>query len=209
MNSSNNLQPVTFEHSSQNLYLLVMDPLGNPIGLLPTSVSLLRGPFETATKRADARASAPNRGQKRGLAGQSLTVEEMLPLVESALKRLDDLVYLGEHPLTQLQIVQTRYQAQNLPLGHLEQGKTLNALLTDAVRQLKPSGPVPAHTVIPGRMWHPYLILHAAYVEGENNNAIMGWLQISEGTFNRTRRRALYAVAKTVREMDVQRWYKS
>lgn len=201
MKSSDKLQ-LGFENSRQNLYLLVMDPLGNPIGLMPTSISLPRGAFETPSKRADFQVSVPRYGQKWGLPGQSLGEEEVLPLVESALKHLYDLVYLGEHPLTQLQIVQTSHQAKNLPQGHLEYAKTLSALLTDAIQQLKPSGPVPSQSVIPGRRWHPYLILYTAYIEGDDNALIMRWLQISEGTFNRSRRRALHAVAKTIMEME-------
>jgi hypothetical protein len=63
---------------------------------------------------------------------------------------------------------------------------------------------VPKRGAIPGREWHPYLILHQAYVQEEHNYTIMNWLQISEGTFNRTRRRALQIVAKTVAELE---WY--
>jgi hypothetical protein len=44
--------------------------------------------------------------------------------------------------------------------------------------------------------------LHDAYVLGELNRDIMSKLYISEGTFNRTRRRAVRGVAKALQEME-------
>ena len=51
-------------------------------------------------------------------------------------------------------------------------------------------------------MWQAYLILHSAYVENQPNRDIMSRLDISEGTFNRTRRSALQAVARLLEEME-------
>jgi hypothetical protein len=55
---------------------------------------------------------------------------------------------------------------------------------------------------VPSRAWHQYIILHDAYVEGDLNRNIMGKLYISEGTFNRTRRRAVRGVSKALQEME-------
>jgi DNA-directed RNA polymerase specialized sigma24 family protein len=45
-------------------------------------------------------------------------------------------------------------------------------------------------------------VLYDAYLLGEPNREIMSKLYISEGTFNRTRRRAIRALAKALLEME-------
>jgi hypothetical protein len=50
------------------------------------------------------------------------------------------------------------------------------------------------------REWHAYTILHEAYVEDVPNRDIMAKLYVSEGTFNRPRRKALHAVARAMLE---------
>ena len=75
---------------------------------------------------------------------------------------------------------------------------------TKSFEQLRPVGPLPGRASIPRRDWHAYLILYNAYVEGQNNYRIMNWLPISEGTFNRTRRSALNAVARVMQELEEQ-----
>ncbi|MBI4675739.1 MAG: MFS transporter [Chloroflexi bacterium] len=52
------------------------------------------------------------------------------------------------------------------------------------------------------REWHLYLVLHDSYVLDEPNRQVMSRLYISEGTFNRTRRRALRALAKALAEYE-------
>jgi hypothetical protein len=52
------------------------------------------------------------------------------------------------------------------------------------------------------REWHPYLILHGAYLEDRLNRDIMSQLYISEGTFNRTRRSAIRSVRRMLQEME-------
>jgi DNA-binding CsgD family transcriptional regulator len=49
-------------------------------------------------------------------------------------------------------------------------------------------------------VWYSYIVLHDAYVEGVPNREIMARLYISEGTFNRTRRIALRALARLLIE---------
>ena len=55
---------------------------------------------------------------------------------------------------------------------------------------------------MPQRSWYQYIVLYDAYVLGELNRDIMSKLYISEGTFNRTRRRAIRGVAKALQEME-------
>jgi hypothetical protein len=127
-----------------------------------------------------------------------------VPLVEDALRQLHDVPYLGEHELAQLRIVQMRVAAKNdgTPTTFLDRGKALSETLTEALDELRPSTPLPKGLQVPPREWHLYIILHDSYVEGETNRDIMSKLYISEGTFNRSRRRALRAVAKSVAEME-------
>jgi hypothetical protein len=54
----------------------------------------------------------------------------------------------------------------------------------------------------PPREWYPYLILREAYIEATSNRDIMLKLYISEGTFNRTRRAAVRALARAIGEME-------
>jgi hypothetical protein len=75
-------------------------------------------------------------------------------------------------------------------------------LLQQAVRKLRPDGVEPPKHQIPPREWHQYIILHDAYVLDIPNRDIMSRLYISEGTFNRTRRRAIQGVAQALMEMD-------
>jgi hypothetical protein len=135
---------------------------------------------------------------------QAWDEEKLVPLVEDALRQLHDFAYLGEHELAQLRIVQTRVAAHqdSSPVTFLDRGKALGETLTEALDELRPSSPLPKGLQVPPREWHLYIILHDSYVDGEANRDIMSKLYISEGTFNRTRRRALRAVAKSIAEME-------
>ena len=143
---------------------------------------------------------------------QDMDDEQMTALVEDALRHLYDFAYLGEHALATLQIVnsylpQTRVVdngASALGPTHLDQGKGLHALLVYALQQLRPVGAEPAASAVPPRDWYNYLILHGSYVQGELTRDIMARLYIGEGTYNRTRRRALRSVAKMITEMEKQ-----
>ena len=48
----------------------------------------------------------------------------------------------------------------------------------------------------------PLYDLHGSYVQGELTREIMARLYIGEGTYNRTRRRALRSVAKAIQEIE-------
>lgn len=78
----------------------------------------------------------------------------------------------------------------------------MSETLTEALNELRPDGQLPKGLQVPPREWHLYIILHDSYVQGETNRDTMSKLYISEGTFNRTRRRALRAVAKSLAEME-------
>jgi hypothetical protein len=125
---------------------------------------------------------------------------EAIFLVEDALRHLYDYVYLGEHRLAQLFIVESYLDIQEGAfVTHLDQGKALQEVLIAALEKLRPPGPQPS---LPPREWHQYVILHDSYVLGERNRDIMAKLYIGEGTFNRARRRAIRGVARALEEME-------
>jgi len=134
---------------------------------------------------------------------EGINEKEFRSLVEDGLRRLHEYPYLGDQTLAQLQIV-------NLELGdgkegfvtHIDRGKALNKVLLQALHKLRPEGAEPPSHQVPAREWHQFIILHDAYVLGEFNRDIMSRLYIGEGTFNRTRRRALRGVARALMEME-------
>ena len=120
--------------------------------------------------------------------------------MENALRNLTDYAYLGEHPLAKMKLVKSRLSLEGVT--HLDRGKAVYRVLTEAIEKLRPEGKLPSDP--PPPEWYPYLILHDAYLEDTPNRDIMARLYISEGTFNRTRRAALRAVTRTLEEMEAE-----
>jgi GAF domain-containing protein len=130
---------------------------------------------------------------------EGITEREFVALVEDGLRRLFDYSYLGEHKLAHLSMVEGQLQPGEAPITHLDRGKALKEALLQALDKLRPPGSQPDP---PTLEWYPFLVLHDAYLLGEPNREIMSRLYISEGTFNRTRRRAIRALAKALIEME-------
>ena len=129
--------------------------------------------------------------------------EEFVSSVEDALRQLHDYSYLGEHALARLKVVQWYLEGREPGfVTHIDRGKVLSEVLVQAMQKLRPEGSEPNRLEVPSREWHLFLVLYAAYVEGDPNREIMSRLYIGEGTFNRTRRRALRGVAKALQEME-------
>ena len=101
-----------------------------------------------------------------------------------------DTVSLGQSPLLQELKIKGK--------THLDRGNTLREELVGAIDTLRPEGPRPAAPI--PREWQNYVVLHDAYIEGIVNHEIMTSLYISEGTFNRIRRKALRGVARYLLE---------
>ncbi len=115
---------------------------------------------------------------------------KFLKMVEDALRNLSDIITLGQAPL-----------ADELKISgatHIDRGKTLRQDLMDAINALRPEGTRPKDSL--PREWENYVILHDAYIEGVQNREVMMRLYISEGTFNRSRRKALRGVARYLLE---------
>jgi hypothetical protein len=187
-----------------NLFMLVMDAQGKPLALAPLE-KLGQSTFPADRIRLIRGETVPPENSGAARPVRSVDPDsDLMPLVESALRRLYDLGFLADHPLARLNLVSARLATLNAPANSIARAKIVRALLRDAVEQLRPEGPLPVRTTVPRREWHPYLILECAYFQGEQNYDIMNWLQLSEGTFNRTRRRALQMVAQVVAEMEQQ-----
>lgn len=119
-------------------------------------------------------------------------------MVENALRNLFDYAYLADTPLAEMELVRERIAGEKKT--HLERGKTVQAIVLEALEQMRPAGDVPREP--PPREWYPYVILHDAYVNGKQNRDVMSKLYISEGTFNRTRRAAISSLARALVEME-------
>lgn len=119
-------------------------------------------------------------------------------VVENALRNLFDYAYLADTPLAEMELV--RQKTAGAKKTHLERGKTVQAVILEALEQMKPAGEVPRDP--PPREWYPYVILHDAYFKEVQNRDIMSRLYISEGTFNRTRRAAISSLARALVEME-------
>ncbi|HET9907277.1 MAG TPA: hypothetical protein VFQ23_11565 [Anaerolineales bacterium] len=119
-------------------------------------------------------------------------------VVENALRNLFDYAYLADTPMAEMELVRARLAAGKKT--HLERGKTVQAVLLEALEHMRPSSEVPRDP--PPREWYPYVIIHDAYVNGKQNRDVMSRLYISEGTFNRTRRAAITSLARALVEME-------
>ena len=111
-------------------------------------------------------------------------------LVEGALRHLNDLPALSQHPLlSELPVVA---EMDGTPL---ERAARLRQELEQAIERLRPPGarPSPGTSALGG--WVHYLVLKEAYGDGRLNKQIMQRYGLSEGTFHRARRRAIDALA--------------
>jgi N-terminal 7TM region of histidine kinase len=125
---------------------------------------------------------------------------ELRMLVEGALRHLNDLPALSEHPL----LVHLSLASDGASTS-LERAAGLRAELDRAIERLRPAGarPSPGTSNIGG--WLHYLVLKEAYADGRLNKQVMQRYAISEGTFHRARRRAIDAVAEDLWQRRAQR----
>ena len=133
---------------------------------------------------------------KTDLAPEKISVS----VVEKAYRNLKDYAFLGDSPLVNLRLVRSQVPDGGT-ITHVERGKIVCDLLTEALEKLRPEGKEPGN--LAPREWHPFLVLHDAYIKDRLNRDIMSRLYISEGTFNRTRRGALRSIARILGEMEI------
>jgi predicted DNA-binding protein (UPF0251 family) len=113
-----------------------------------------------------------------------------IKLVEDGLRNLSDYITLGQSELTRQLDISSE--------THIERGKAVRQLLVEAIETLRPSRERPTEPL--PREWYSYAVLHDAYVEDAPNREIMARLYISEGTFNRSRQKALRGIARYLME---------
>lgn len=120
------------------------------------------------------------------------TDPETIKLVENALKNLHDYIALGKSPLADHLAVQGE--------THIERGKAVHDILVETIQTLRPGGKRPGEPL--PKEWHNYVIIHDAYVEDILDREIMARLYISEGTYYRTRRKALRGLTRALLETE-------
>jgi hypothetical protein len=111
-------------------------------------------------------------------------------MVEDGLRKLSDIIALGQSPLAEALNINGK--------THIEHGKALRHELVNAIEALRPAGTRPDEPL--PREWESYVVLHDAYVKRVANREIMARLYTSEGTFNRIRRKALRGVSRYLLE---------
>lgn len=144
---------------------------------------------ESRTPNTVARAGVPDENQ-------------LIGLVEDGLRHIHDYPYLGEHALANLRCMQSAVPPRGATPNLLDRGKAVSEQLLGLLENLKPNAPAVKANQVPPREWQMYLILYDSYVLEETNREVMSKLYISEGTFSRTRRRAIHAIAKALAELE-------
>jgi hypothetical protein len=117
---------------------------------------------------------------------------ELVKCIEEGFRNIHDYSKLGRSPL----VAMFEIQGQD----HIECGKQVQVRLIQILEKLRPRGEPPSEPL--PREWHSYTILHDAYVRDKPARDIMSRLYISEGTYYRTRRKALRGVTRALMEME-------
>jgi hypothetical protein len=180
------------DYSAGNLELLA--EVADQIGTIVSLGSLQAKP--TDPLREQVSSSQANTSELSSASGQMLDAlathpdEGFVKLVEDALRHYYDYIALGQSSLADWAGIHGG--------SHVERGKQLQVFLAESIESFCPSGKRPPEPL--PRVWYSYVVLYDAYVEGVPNREIMARLYISEGTFNRTRRNALRALARSLIE---------
>ncbi|MEK6255962.1 MAG: GAF domain-containing protein [Chloroflexota bacterium] len=116
---------------------------------------------------------------------------DVIKNVEDGFRNLNDFIKLGDSDLISI-----------LGIGgdtNIQRGKAVSEKLVEMLNTLRPSGEMPVDPI--PREWYSYTILDHAYVQDIPDRDIMAKLYISEGTFYRTRRKALRGLSRAVLEL--------
>ncbi len=136
---------------------------------------------------------------------EGMSEEDLVRCVEDALRHLDDYPFLAKHPLAKLHIVDRLSTNQTGDaVTSLDRGRMLHQVILLALDKLRPSGAEPKTGQIPPREWLHYTIINDSYVRNQATRDVMARLYIGEGTFNRTRKRAVRGIATAILEMEQQ-----
>jgi hypothetical protein len=187
-------------HASADLAGSVWDRLFHrrEVRLLRAELRALEGNVARSPDRVDVLIQAQE-------ALDRVTDAHFRSLVEDALRKLNNVPALAEHPLQER--VPALLQSYLIPFrgdapvptrfAALDRARALRQALTDAIQRLRPAGEQSSKF---NPAWGHYVILHDAYEVGRQNKEIMRRYQLSEGTFNRYRRQAVAVLAADLRE---------
>ena len=164
--------------------------LGNRVVRQPDELSALADVRETVDQILRERSAEASISGEPVVESSPESSTELRVLVEGALRHMNDLPTLSQHPL--LSELPALGEMAGTPL---ELAARLRSELDQAIERLRPAGarPSPGTTALGG--WLHYLVLKEAYADGRPNKQVMQRYALSEGTFHRARRRAIDAVA--------------
>ncbi|MFL7795192.1 MAG: tetratricopeptide repeat protein [Anaerolineae bacterium] len=122
--------------------------------------------------------------------------------LRKALKSLDDPETLGNHPLSDINIV--RVQCESTELGKsdnpIARGIALRRILCDAIESLKPKDSTPDYLSKP---WQPYLILTKQYVTaGRSPDYLADRMCVGRSTYYLKQEKALGLLANILKRME-------
>jgi hypothetical protein len=165
--------------------------LGNRVVRQPDEVSALAAVRDTVDQiLRDQTAPPPDSTAPLPVEPVTAPDTELRVLIEVALRHLNDLPTLSQHPrLSELPVIAF------VPGTPLERAARLRSELDQAIERLRPPGPRPTPGTSALGGWLHYLVLKEAYADGRPNKQIMQRYALSEGTFHRARRRAVDALA--------------
>lgn len=175
-----------YSHGDLDLLSEVADHVGTIVSLGGVQPQISRMLSQSESNENEANVVA---GKMLGAMGLNLD-QEFIKIVEDGLRQLPDYITLGQSALADKLGVQAE--------SHIERGRTLQRILTEAIDLLRPAEKRPTEPL--PRVWYNHAVLYDAYVEGVPNREIMARLYISEGTFNRTRRNAIRGLARLLME---------
>jgi hypothetical protein len=112
-------------------------------------------------------------------------------IVEEGFRNFHDYSKLARSPLVKLLNIDEQ--------SHIDTGKQVQQGLLNILEQLRPEGDEPPEPM--SREWYCYTILRDAYIQDVPTRDIMAKLYISEGTYYRTRRKALRMISRELMGM--------
>lgn len=129
--------------------------------------------------------------------------EDLVRMTEEALRRLNNpatlaTCALGPRIPRTLAAFSGSQRGPTSESTPLEQARALRAVLVSCIERMKTEGPL--HSMEAENL--PYIILHDEYVLGRPNNQIMTRHSMSESTFHRYRRGAMWALAAELERQE-------
>src|SRR5207253_3727404 len=119
----------------------------------------------------------------------------------NVLNKLDDLAFLGECNLSNLNVILSQEPHETLTL--VERGMHVYEFLQDALTQLRPT--TPYSKVSPE--WQTYNLLNICFFKKErrSNQQLAGYLGMSERNFYRKRASVVSALLNVILRMEISR----